>query len=138
MSKLIPVAAISLLLSAPVAVAQTTPSTPPKSPTPPPAAMPSPPAATPGASITLSEEQVKTWVGKPVYSSDGKNLGEVAAFVRQANGHVTEMHADIGGFLGIGETRVRLLPTQFKLANDRIVVDMTAEQAKNLPQIKQK
>ncbi len=45
------------------------------------------------------------------------------------------MHADIGGFLGIGETRVRVLPAQFSIGTDRIVLGMTAEQAKTLPHI---
>jgi hypothetical protein len=48
---------------------------------------------------------------------------------------VTEMHADIGGFLGLGETRVRLMPAQFKLMTDRVVLSVTADQAKSLPKI---
>ena len=53
----------------------------------------------------LTDEEAKAWVDKVVYSSDDKNLGEVADFKRDAAGHVTELHADIGGFLGLGETR---------------------------------
>ncbi len=135
MSKLVSIVTAALFATSSFALAQTTPSVPPKTPTSPPAAT-QPPAAMPGNTLNLTEDQVQNWVGKPIYSSDGKNLGEVAAFVRDTTGRVTEMHADIGGFLGIGETRVRLLPTQFKLADDRIVVDMMAEQAKSLPQIK--
>lgn len=87
------------------------------------------------AAIMLSAEQAKTWVGKSVYSSDGKNVGEVAAFARGTDDKVSEMHADIGGFLGLGETRVRLAPAQFKLAGDRVTIDMTADQAKELPRV---
>ena len=46
-----------------------------------------------------------------------------------------ELHADIGGFLGIGETRVRVLPTQFKLVNDRVVLSVGSAEAKSLPHI---
>lgn len=103
--------------------------------TPPAAASTSKPSMTDSASLTLTDAEAKDWVDKRIYSSDNQNLGEVAAFARDSSGKVTEMHADIGGFLGLGETRVRLMPSQFKLQNDRVVVNMTAEQAKALPQI---
>jgi PRC-barrel domain len=92
---------------------------------------------TPSASrMILTAPEATAWVDKPVYSNDGQKLGEVAAFQRNPDNTVTEMHADIGGFLGLGETRVKLAPTQFKLQGDRVVLDMTAAQAKELPIIK--
>jgi hypothetical protein len=109
---------------------------------------PSPPSVTqpaPSGSATvtpsvtrmmLTTPEAAAWVDKPVYSSDGKKIGEVAAFQRSPDNTVTEMHADIGGFLGMGETRVKLVPTQFKLEGDRVVLDVTAAQAKDLPIIK--
>ena len=44
---------------------------------------------------------------------------------------------EIGGpeVLGMGETRVRLMPGQFKLQGDRAVLDVTAEEAKSLPKV---
>lgn len=92
-------------------------------------------AAPTSADLVLTADQAKSWIGKPVYSSDGKNLGEVSAFARGADNKVGEMHADIGGFLGIGETRVRLMPRQFKLSGDRATLEMTAAQAKDLPRV---
>jgi hypothetical protein len=62
-------------------------------------------------------------------------LGDVAAFARGTDNSVTEMHLDIGGFLGFGETRVKLTPAQFKLQDDRVVLGLTAEQAKDLPKV---
>jgi hypothetical protein len=99
------------------------------------------PAATTNATSTpgmaLNTQEAMTWIKKPVYSSDGKNIGQVAAFARDADNKVIEMHADIGGFLGFGETRVKLTPAQFKLQGqgDRVVLDVTAEQAKDLPKV---
>lgn len=87
------------------------------------------------ASPMLTADQEKTWIGKPVYSSDEKKIGDVAAFARATDNTITEMHADIGGFLGLGETRVRLTPAQFKLVGDRVVLDLTAAQAKDLPKV---
>ena len=86
------------------------------------------------ASMTHTSQEAQAWVGKPVYSSDGKKLGEVAA-ISTADNKVTEMDASIGGFLGLGEHRIRLMPAQFKLQSDRVVLDLTAEQAKKLPKI---
>lgn len=88
-----------------------------------------------GTAMVLTAEQAKGWVSKPIYSSDGKNVGEIAAFARGTDDKVNEMHADIGGFLGLGETRVKLTPAQFKLSGDRATIDMTAAQAKDLPRV---
>ena len=140
---------LALLAGTPVAFAQTTtpttPTTPPSTSAPGTTTTPStmPPAATTTTpsramssdSLTLTEEQARGWVNKNVYSSDGQNLGEVAAFARDGSGKVTEMHADVGGFLGIGETRVRLMPSQFTLGSDRVVLSLTSEQAKTLPKV---
>jgi hypothetical protein len=118
----------ALVLGAGLAQAQTAPPTTPQSP--PPAAM------TTESKVTLTEEQAKSWIDKPVFSIDGKELGEVAGFQRAADNTVLEMHADIGGLLGIGETRVSVTPAQFKLQNDRVVLSLTEEQAKALPKVK--
>jgi hypothetical protein len=86
--------------------------------------------------MMLTNEQAQSWVGKPVYSSDAKELGEIVAFTRGTDNAVQEMHADLGGFLGMGETRVKLTPQQFKLEGDRAILNMTQEQAKTLPKVK--
>ena len=148
--KYLSTAALALCLGSNIALAQNT-QTPPPAPgatippshTAPPTLAPPAKRIEPGATISgdqvvLTEEQARAWIDKIVYSSDGKNLGEVAAFARDASGKVTELHADVGGFLGIGETRVRLLPTQFRLDRDAVVISMTAEQAKTLPQLPKK
>jgi hypothetical protein len=124
----IPVAAVALLLGAGIASAQSTTTS--KSTTETPAA-----STTADAAMTLTEAQAKSWVDKPVYSSDNKQIGEVVAFKRGADNIVTEMHADIGGMLGMGETRVKLMPAQFKLQGDRVVLNLTQEQAKTLPKV---
>ncbi len=93
------------------------------------------PAGTAG--MTLSDEQAKTWLKRALYSSDAKNIGEIEAISRDASGKVNEIHADIGGFLGLGQTRVRVMPTQIKLEGDRAVLNMTAEQARALPKVTQ-
>jgi hypothetical protein len=85
--------------------------------------------------LVLTETQANAWIKKAIYSSDGKNVGEVSALKRDASGKVAELQAGIGGFLGMGETQVRVMPAQFKLEGDRVVLSLTAEQVKVLPKI---
>ena len=88
-----------------------------------------------GANLAFTEQDARAWIDKPIYSSDGQKLGEVVAFLRTADNKVSELQANIGGFLGIGEHRIRLAPSQFSLHSDRVVLDLTAAQAKELPKI---
>lgn len=120
---------LATILAAAIALPATAQTTPAQAPSPPIVAAPA------DASLKLTADQAKTWIDKTVYSSDNKKIGEVAAFARGADNTVTEMHADIGGFLGLGETRVKLVPAQFKLQGDRVVLSVTADQAKNLPKV---
>ena len=92
------------------------------------------PASKAGA-LSLTSKEAEGWVGKPVYSSDGQKLGEVAAFQRAADNNVSGMDADIGGFMGIGEHRIKLTPGQINLKADRVVLVLTAAQAKELPKV---
>jgi sporulation protein YlmC with PRC-barrel domain len=106
--------------------------------TPAPAAPAASATAAPGAKsamLSLTSEEAKAWVGKPVYSSDGTKLGEVGAFQLGADNKVTGLFADIGGYLGIGEHRIKLMPAQITLQADRVVLDLTAAQAKELPKV---
>jgi hypothetical protein len=116
-------------------MAQDTPAPPAPSQVEQPATPPAAATAPAAMEMVLTEEQAKTWVDKPVYTNDGKKIGEVVAFARGADDVVTEMHADIGGFLGLGETRVKLTPAQFELKGDRVIIDMTSAQAKDLPKV---
>ena len=85
--------------------------------------------------LSLTSQEAEAWIGTPVYSSDGNKLGEVATIQRAADNKVTEMQADIGGFFGLGEHRIRLQAAQFNVQSDRVVLDLTSEQAKALPKI---
>ncbi len=85
--------------------------------------------------LSLTSQQAQAWIGKPVYSSDDKKLGEVEVFQRSSDDKVTGMFADIGGYWGIGEHRVKLASAQISLKTDRVVLDLTAAQAKELPAI---
>jgi hypothetical protein len=83
----------------------------------------------------LSDAQAAALKNKVVWSSDEKNVGEIAEVVRDSTGRVTELHADIGGFLGFGETRVRVLPDEVKFMPDRVVLTRSEDQVSTLPKI---
>ena len=153
MIKLLSSASVVALLAISPAVAQTTTTTPPaatqdtsKSTTPSTPSVTQEKSAVPStqpavqdlAAVTMTEDQAKGWVDKVVYSSDNKNIGEVVEFKRGSDNKVTELHADLGGFLGMGETRVKLMPSEFKLQGDRVVLNITEEQAKALPKLEKK
>ena len=138
MRKIIPLFIGTMLLSSAAVMAQTTaPSTTPpaRAPSVDTPAAPTPSVVGPSTSMTMTPAEAAAWVDKKVYSSDGKNVGEVAQIARDSSGKITELHADVGGFLGLGETRVRLTPAQFKIGADRIDLLVTAEQVKALPKI---
>ncbi len=128
--------ALTAALAASAVAQDTKTMTPPASTTTPMATPSTPSMPTPAAmSILLTEKEAKDWVDKPIYSSDGVKLGEVVIFQRDPGNKVLGMHADIGGFLGYMQTRVNVMPEQFKLQGDRVVIAMTAEQAKSLPKV---
>jgi hypothetical protein len=87
------------------------------------------------AQTAITAQEAESWVGKHVYSSDGKKLGEVAAIKRTADNKITELRADIGGFLGIGEHQIALPAAQFAVQNDRVVLDLTSAAAKALRKV---
>lgn len=135
MKILVPVTFTAALLASSAAFAQTSPSTDRPTPVVPPAATTVPQATPAEPATTMTEQQAKAWINKSVYSSDDKNVGSVAAIQRDSNGKLTEVHADMGGFLGLGSHRVMLTPAQVRFAGDRVVLDLTSEQVKDLPKI---
>jgi multidrug efflux pump subunit AcrA (membrane-fusion protein) len=142
---LIPATAAVALFAATGAIAQTTsptaPATPPsKMETTPttPMAPTTRPATPVQVAPTMTEAEAKELIDANVVSSDKKNVGEVAAIQRDSSGKVIELHADVGGFLGMGETRVRLMPSQFTVANKQVNLTLTSDQISALPKIEKK
>lgn len=89
----------------------------------------------PGSSnLVLTEDEAKNWLGRTVFSSDGKKLGTVAALRRDTDNRLTDLYADIGGFLGFGETRVHIAADQVKdVKPDGIVLTLSEAEANKLP-----
>ncbi len=74
-------------------------------------------------------------IDMPTTVVDSIVLTEVVSFQRNADNMVIGLHADIGGSHGMGQTRVGVTTSQFKLQDDRVVLGLTAAQAKVLLKI---
>ncbi len=59
-----------------------------------------PASAGKGPDQSLSPQDAKGWVGKPVYSNDGKELGKVTRLDSSAENKATQLYTDIGGTTG--------------------------------------
>ncbi len=89
-----------------------------------------------GGDFIVTEASKKEWIGKSVYSSDGKNLGEVADLKTGPDNKLTNLEADIGGFLGFGATRVSIGADKIKdLKTDRIVLSVNEADTHDLPRV---
>jgi hypothetical protein len=95
-----------------------------------------PAAAEKGPNQQLTAEDAKGWTGKPVFSSDNKEIGKVTRLESSADNKATQLRADIGAASGSGQHPIILPATRFSLEQGKVVLDMTAAQASKLPQMK--
>lgn len=98
-----------------------------------PTPVPAPTAATPAPVPAPPPIDYTAWKGLDIKSPDGKTVGEVAEVVPVGSSY--EIHADVGGFLGFGERRVKLLPDQLNKNSNFLATTLTGEQIKALPTI---
>ena len=90
-------------------------------------ASPNMPALAPRGSAFVPD---KSWVGRYVYSSDGKDLGKIASVNRAGS----LVYFDTGGFLGLGTTRKHVAVDQVQdVQSDRIILKLVKADADNLP-----
>ena len=94
------------------------------------------PAQMPGkATFIVREDEVKNWIGRPVYSSDNKKIGEIIEIKRDPDNKVTELYVDTGSFLGIGATRYRVTSEQIQeVKPDGLVLTLKESEVKSVPQ----
>ena len=87
-----------------------------------------------GADFTVTEDDAKNWIGRSVYSSDGKKIGSIAELKRDPDNKVTELYVDTGGFLGLGTTRSLVRADQIQeVKADSLVLKLSEAEAKSLP-----
>ena len=87
----------------------------------------------------VREDEVKNWIGRPVYSGDNKKVGEIIEITRDPNNKVTELFVDTGSFLGIGATRYRVTSEQIQeVKPDGLVLTLKESEVKAVPQAGEK
>ena len=64
---------------------------------------------------------------------DGDDVGDVEEVLATADGTVTAVAAEVGGFLGVGERDVIIPLDRLTLQDDDLVLDMTREEIEALP-----
>ena len=94
------------------------------------------PAQMPGKAIFMVRaDEAKNWIGRPVYSSDNKKIGEITEITRDPDNKATEVYIDTGSFLGIGATRYRVTSEQIQeVKPDGLVLTLKETEVKAVPQ----
>jgi hypothetical protein len=74
--------------------------------------------------------------GVPVFSSDNKNLGEVAEVTRGPDGKIESIQVAVGRWLGLGDRIVTITADDFERLADRIRLRLAGEEVRAMPEQK--
>jgi hypothetical protein len=74
--------------------------------------------------------------GMPVFSSDGRNVGQIIKVERGPDGKIQSVQIEAGRMLGLGEKTVTIPGNKIEQLADRIRVTMSSDQVRNLPETK--
>ncbi len=92
--------------------------------TPPQASIESP-QSTGAAPFTVADNETANWIGRSVYGSDNKKIGDILELTRDPANKVTDIYVDTGTFLGLGGTRYHFTADQIQEARpDSLVLTM--------------
>jgi hypothetical protein len=84
------------------------------------------------AALRRTAQAVATLRGMAVFSSDDKNLGQVAEAVRGPDGNIQSIQVDVGRVLGLGSKTVTINADQFEQLADRIRLRLSGDQIRAL------
>src|SRR5262249_30559015 len=76
--------------------------------------------------------------GRPVVSSDGKELGQVVEVNRGPDGRIHSIQVDVGRWLGLGSKVVTINAGKFEQLADRIRLHFRGEEVQSMPDATQK
>lgn len=97
---------------------------------------PAPAAPVPDQRKAAAAPAVQSLVGKDAFSSDGSRVGDVRAVKTAPDGKITALLLKTGGFLGFGGRMVEIPEGRFKPSTQDVRLDMTADEASKLPEVK--
>jgi sporulation protein YlmC with PRC-barrel domain len=76
--------------------------------------------------------------GRPVVSSDGKELGQVVEVNKDPDGRIHSIQVDVGRWLGLGSKVVTINADKFEHLADRVRLRLRGEEVQSLPDTSQK
>jgi hypothetical protein len=141
------VAAITLLLGATQALAQTTPPAQRPAPTAPSTATEAPKAPVPGQIVVQDSNTIlaKDLIGQTVYAPDKAKIGSISDLILSKDAKAVDGFViGVGGFLGIGEKTVALKMDRLQMSQNpeggglMLTMDANKEELKNTPTFKSK
>ena len=74
--------------------------------------------------------------GMPVFSSDGKDIGQLVRVERGPDGKIQSVQIQVGRLLGLGERTITVDGSKIEQLQDRIRLMMNSDQVRNLPEAK--
>jgi len=87
------------------------------------------------AAFVVKEDEAKGWIGRPVFSSDHKKIGEIVEIKRAPDNTVTDVYVDTSTFLGIGANRYHLTAEQIQeVKPDGLVLTLKESEVTSAPQ----
>ena len=102
-----------------------------------PDAKPATPAPQPSVERkAVAAPAIQSLVGKDAFSSDGSRVGGVRAVKTAPDGRVMALLLRTGGFLGFGGRTVEIPEGRFKPSTQDVRLDMTADEASRLREVK--
>ena len=91
-------------------------------------------ATLPPMKTVLTADEATGWIGRSIFSADGKKVGEVIEVKRDPENKVTELSVDTGTYLGMGATQYRVTSEQIQeVRPDGLVLTLKESEVKSLP-----
>lgn len=86
--------------------------------------------------IELAPEQQRAMLlGKPVWTTDGKQAGIVSDVLTGGDGKLEAVHVTLGEFLGLGDRMVRVDASLLVTDGEKLQVTLSAEELGMLPEV---
>jgi hypothetical protein len=80
------------------------------------------------------QSQQPSLAGLAIYSTDGVKLGEITGVRMGLNGKMQMIRAEMGSQLGLGTSTVMITPDELEWKGDRLQLQMSTEQVRNVLQ----
>lgn len=81
------------------------------------------------------EQQRAMLLGKPVWTTDGKQAGIVSDVLTGGDGKLEAVHVTLGEFLGLGDRMVRVDASLLVTDGEKLQVTLSAEELGMLPEV---